>query len=424
MDDPGIRTLLERAVGSGVAPGMVARWGRVGAEPRNVVVGSARLTPIREAVSDRTWFDLASLTKPLVTTTLILIAFRERLLKISTQVGEVLCEVRGTDVGDLDIGQLLTHTSGLPAWSPLYCLAEGDPDRLAERLGSVRLPQRPGDEVVYSCVGFVILGMMLERTFGSPLASIFRDRVTGKLGIEDELGFSPNPVIISVSGGAASPVVEERLVTELGLDRRWIPPMAPGLPDDGNARFLGGAAGNAGLFGTATGVFRLAKEFLGRGGTLLDREEIEIATTLQTKGLEQARGPARISHQLSAPASDAPHTAGFSRFGVLDVLSSTTPRPSDRKPHWARHLAGLATKAGEKRGLGWQLASSPGCSAGPSLLSEAFGHTGFTGVSVWIDPEIEAVFVLVTNRNHPGQRENDLHPLRRRFHALARQSLG
>jgi len=343
---------------------MVAMWGRVGAETRCEVVGSARLVPIREPACERTWFDLASLTKPLVTTTLALIAFRERMLRIETKVGEVLCEVRGTDVGDLDIGQLLTHTSGLPAWLPLYCLAEGDPGRLAERLGAVRLERPPGRRVVYSCVGFVMLGMMLERSFGSPLASIFRDRVTGILGIEDELGFSPDPATHSLIGGAASPMVEERLIAELGLDRCWIPPMAPGLPDDGNARFLGGAAGNAGLFGTAAGISLLAKEFVGGGGVLLDREEIEMVTAIRTADLEQARG------------------------------------------------------------LGWQLASSPGCSAGPSLSPEAFGHTGFTGVSVWIDPEIEAAFILLTNRNHPGQRENDLHPLRRRFHALARESLG
>ena len=131
MDDPGIRTLLERAVGSGVAPGMVARWGRVGGEPRNEVVGSARMVPAREPASDRTWFDLASLTKPLVTTPLAMIAFRKGELALETTVGEVLGELMGTDVGDLDVGQLLTHTSGLPAWLPLYCLSEGDPDRLA-----------------------------------------------------------------------------------------------------------------------------------------------------------------------------------------------------------------------------------------------------------------------------------------------------
>jgi len=343
-----------------VAPAAVAKWGTIGGEIRDEVVGFARQVPAREAASDRTWFDLASLTKPLVTTTLAMIAFRKGDLALETKVGDMLGELRGADVGDLDIGQLLTHTSGLPAWLPLYCLAEGDPGRLVERLGSVHLAEPPGSRVVYSCVGFVILGMMLERTFGSGLASVFRHEVTTKLGIDDELGFCPDPGTHSLSGGAASPVVESRLVNQLRFDQRWIPPMAPGLPDDGNARFLGGAAGNAGLFGTAAGVFSLAKEYL--GGMLFNREEIEIATTPRTAGLEQ------------------------------------------------------------ERGFGWQLASSPGCSAGPSLSPEAFGHTGFTGVSVWIDPEIGGVFVLLTNRNHPGQRENDIHAFRRRFHTLARES--
>ena len=361
MKVDAVHELLQRGVGAGVAPAAVAEWGRVGGETRIEVVGTARQVPVRETASDRTWFDLASLTKPLVTTTLAMIAFRKGELALETTVGEVLGELRDADVGDLDIGHLLTHTSGLPAWLPLYCLAEGDPGRLVEGLCSLRLVETPGNRVVYSCVGFVILGMMLERTFGSDLASVFRHEVTGKLGIDDELGFCPDPETHSLSGGAASPVVESRLVSQLGSDPRWIPPMAPGLPDDGNARFLGGTAGNAGLFGTAAGVVGLAKEFL--GGTLFDREEIDMATTLRTKGLEQARG------------------------------------------------------------LGWQIASSPGCSAGPALSPGSFGHTGFTGVSVWIDPEIEGVFVLLTNRNHPGQRENDLHPFRRRFHTLARESL-
>jgi CubicO group peptidase (beta-lactamase class C family) len=361
MKADAVHELLKRGVGAGVAPAAIAEWGRVGGETRSRVVGSARQVPVRETVSDRTWFDLASLTKPVVTTTLAMLAFRKGKLALETTVGEVLDELRGADVGNLDIGQLLTHTSGLPAWLPLYCLAEGDPERLVERLDSVRLVETPGDRVVYSCVGFVILGMMLERTFGSDLASIFRHEVTGKLGIDDELGFHPDPGTHSLSDGATSPVVESRLVNQFGFDQRWIPPMAPGLPDDGNARFLGGTAGNAGLFGTAAGVFGLAKEFL--GGTLFNRDEIDMATILRTEGLEQARA------------------------------------------------------------LGWQIASSPGCSAGPSLSPAAFGHTGFTGVSVWIDPEIEGVFVLLTNRNHPGQRENDLHPFRRRFHTLARESL-
>jgi CubicO group peptidase (beta-lactamase class C family) len=72
----------------------------------------------------------------------------------------------------------------------------------------------------------------------------------------------------------------------------------------------------------------------------------------------------------------------------------------------------------QERGLAWQLASSPGCSAGPALAPEAFGHTGFTGTSLWIDPTRKLAMALLTNRVHPGHRSTDLHPLRRRFHQL------
>ena len=72
----------------------------------------------------------------------------------------------------------------------------------------------------------------------------------------------------------------------------------------------------------------------------------------------------------------------------------------------------------QARGYGWQLASSPGCSAGPALDPSAFGHTGFTGTSLWIDPTRGVAIALLTNRVHPGHRPTDLHPLRRRFHHL------
>ncbi|MEJ2582945.1 MAG: serine hydrolase, partial [Acidobacteriota bacterium] len=159
--------------------------------------------------------------------------------------------------------------------------------------------------------------------------------------------------------GAAHPTTEKRLITEQGWDPTLVPAWSLGQPDDGNARFLGGVAGNAGLFGTARGVRRLAAEYLPGGGSLLTADEARQATRLHTKGLAQGRG-------------------------------------------W-----------------GWQLGSTKGASSGPALSKEAFGHNGFTGVSVWSEPRNGGVFVLLTNRNHPSQRENDLHPLRRRFHSLA-----
>ena len=342
---------------------MVAQWGRAGGSHARVATGAASLAPLRVELSADAWFDLASLTKPLVTTTLAILAFRTGALKPSTRVGEVLRETLGSDVGDLEVDRLLSHTSGLPAWLPLYCIAEGDARLLRGRLGDLPLESAPGERVTYSCVGFVILGLMLAEIAGGDLAWLFQREVLKPLGLEAELGHYLATETHSLCAGTQGPTAEHRFSTELGYDPRWIPPPEAGKPDDGNARFLGGFAGNAGLFGSARGVAILSSEYLPGGGSLLSSEEAEAATSVRSSGLEQARG-------------------------------------------W-----------------GWQLASSPGCSAGEALSESAFGHTGFTGVSVWCDPGTGGVFVLLTNRNHPGQRENDLHPLRRRFHALASESL-
>lgn len=358
-----VSSLLARGVAAGLAPGMVAEWGRAGEIPLRKVVGASALRPVVTPASERTWFDLASLTKPLVTTTLSLLALRNSELRPTTTVGETLHEMRGTAVGRLQLRHLLTHASGLPAWLPLYCVAEGRSEDLPRRIGEVVPEAAPGSRVVYSCVGFVILGMILARVSGTTLDRLFQREVVEALGLVDELGFRPDARLRPLAGGASTATVERRLVRELGLDPRWIPPTANALPDDGNARFLDGVAGNAGLFGTARGVSLLAAEYLPGGGRLLTSEEAEMATTSATGGLEQ------------------------------------------------------------ERGLGWQLASTSGCSAGAGLSSRSFGHTGFTGVSVWADPSTRGVFVLLTNRNHPEQREIDLHPLRRRFHVLAGRTL-
>jgi len=353
-----IRKILLRSVAAGFSPGAVAGWGRPHDFLR-VAVGEASLVPGVAPMSEDTWFDLASLTKPLVTTTLSLLSFRRALFSEETRVGEVLDEVKGPAIAELTIQQLLTHTSGLPAWLPLYCLAEGSPDELPVRLGEIRLECPPGSSVVYSCVGFVILGLILERTWAQDLETLFSSEVLAVLDLEEELGFRPDTAAGLLAGGADRAAAEEKLVRDTGFDPRWIPATGIGLPDDGNARFLGGPAGNAGLFGTARGVLSLACDYLAGGGGLLTDGEASLATMNHTPELEQARG------------------------------------------------------------FGWQLAATSGCSAGPELPDHAFGHVGFTGVSVWLDPSRGIAGGLFTNRTHPGHREGDLHPLRRRFNALA-----
>ena len=351
-----VAALLERARRAGWTAGAAAGWIGTGRrDPVVVAVGRAAVAPTPVDVTPATWFDLASLTKPLVVGTLGLLAVRWGWFGLDTTVADVLPDAAGRPVGTATIAQLLTHTSGLPAWSPIYALTEGRPERALDAVLALPVVD-PGARVVYSCPGFLLLGWILERRGGATLDVLFDDHVLRPLGLRDELGFRPGPDH-PVAAGASQPGAERRLVRECGLDPAWVPQVGPGLPDDGNARFLGGVAGNAGLFGSAAGVLGLARIFIEPGG-LLRGEEIGVATANRTAGREQARG------------------------------------------------------------LGWQLAGSPGCSAGPSLDRASFGHTGFTGTSLWIDPTRGVAMTLLANRVHPGHRSTDLHPLRRRFHRL------
>jgi CubicO group peptidase (beta-lactamase class C family) len=342
-----VRALIEGAVRAGLAPEVVARWGRA-EQDFQVATGAA----------DGTVFDLASLTKPLVTASLVMQARAAGSMSLRARVDETLTELAETAVGSLQVEQLLTHTSGLPGWLPLYCLAEGDPRLILRALGRIELEAQPGTRVEYSCIGYVILGLMLERISGDSLDRLFVAQIARPLELERDIGYCPSGDNHEVAGGALQPVVEERMVAEMGLDPGLIPPVGAGLPDDGNARFFGGVAGNSGLFGTARAVWTLALQHLSPGSQLFSDDAIERMVRCHTEGLEQDRG------------------------------------------------------------LGWQLASTTGCSAGRSLAPEAFGHTGYSGSSVWVDPMQRSCFVLLANRNCPWQREVDLHPLRRRFHSV------
>jgi CubicO group peptidase (beta-lactamase class C family) len=357
-----VERLLRHAVSSGLAPSAVAVWGIDATRPRSAAVGHSLLRPRAVVAGRDTWFDLASLTKPLVVTTLCLIAIRRGELATATPVGEVLPEARSCALGRATIRQLLSHSSGLPAWRPLYAIA-ARPDEVVDAILQIPLEAEPGAVVVYSCLDFILLGVILERVFGEPLARAFDRLVLQPLRLQDELGFRPDPAQRRVAGGAASATVEREMTIEHGYGPDRVPPSVSCAPDDGNARFLGGVAGNAGLFGTGQGVYALAAEYLPGGGRLLGSDDVSVATAVATRA------------------------------------------------------------SGQIRGLGWQLASTPGCSAGPALSRAAVGHTGFTGTSVWVDPERRLTLVLLTNRHHPAPRAIDLHPLRRRFHALAVQDL-
>ena len=361
--EAALRDFLDELVRRGVVPGGAAAV--VGPEGSlwSAHFGRRALLPEVEDASTDTLWDLASITKPLVTASLWLLLRARGEADFDEPVTELVPELAGVHRSPT-IGELLTHSGGLPAWEPLYLRTEGGLPERAAWLGAHREP--PGRRAVYGCPGYQMLGLALERRTGRSLPELARTELWP--GRED-LHF-PLPAELA----SRSAPTETGNLFERGLAARtageelargwphWRSRLLRGEVHDGNAWTLGGAAGNSGLFASLEGAAFLAARFL-RPGFFTERD--------------------------------------------LEQLAADQVAPAARG------------EGSERRSWGFQLARSENSCAGPALSDRAFGHAGFTGTSLFVDPDRDAAFLLLTNRVHPECREHAFHADRRRFHELA-----
>lgn len=235
---------VERAIGEGPIPGAAAAVGD-GADDRIACFG--RTEAGGGAVTPETWYDLASLTKVLCTVPLVLDAIASGRLDPQAPLRNVLPEIAWLqdrpNLGDATVLQLATHTSGLPAWQPLYTLGL-DRATLLARLLHTRLECAPG-RIVYSDLGFMLLGHLLERLHGKRLDALARD-LFARVGLDGALAFAAPP---------DAPIAP----TE---ECPWRSRLLRGEVHDENASVFGGVAGHAGLFGTLRGVCGYARALL------------------------------------------------------------------------------------------------------------------------------------------------------------------
>jgi len=341
-----LRDWLEEEIAGGSFPGGAALVGSADAVLESAWAGHAAIAPDTVPLAGATAFDLASLTKPLVTGALVRRVLG-RGVSLGDAPGRFLPEWKQTRFDGISVAHLLTHTSGLPAWFPLYARGEGAA-AYRRTLGELSPERAPGSTVVYSDLGFLILGEILEELQAAPLDRSFDELVTGP--DRSSARFLPGPGL-SCAATERGDRYERAMTERLGLSyARFRGGVVRGEVHDGNAYRRGGVAAHAGLFGTAEDVWRLAK-------------------------------------------------------GWLDPAASDFT--GDRTPDLS-----------EARGLAWQGARGAG-SAIPEFSERAFGHTGFTGTSIWIDPSRDRIFVLLTNRIHPEVRDVNFHEVRRRFHRIA-----
>lgn len=314
--------LLRRAVQEQGLPGAALGVVNSSGEKSTLVLGDAQRQPEVIALQESHWFDLASVTKPLFTARTILQAVEAGKFDLDDPISSFLPELawmQDTPLKDRSVRQLLTHTAGLPAWLPLYTW--GDTDTIRARFMQEPFAMQEPGNVVYSDLGYILLGRILEKVYDQPLSAFKLDA---------GLAFHPDP--------------EQSVATE---HCAWRGRVLRGETHDENAASLGGVSGHAGLFGTLAGVLNQA-ELLLRGGWL-------------------------------SPAAQA-----------------AALRP-----------------AAEGRSLAF-VTAQPSFSAGSLASPDAFGHTGFTGTGLWVDPQRGLAWTLLTNRVHPSRHTSmDTQALRR-----------
>ncbi len=347
---------IARAVGEKKVPGAVVVVGRRGKIALAKAYGKRSVEPTDEAMTRDTVFDLASLTKPVATATSVMVLLERGKIRLGDRMVGHLPELRGFGKDPITVEQLLRHRAGLIPDDPISDYAEG-PEGAWRKIAELRPEQTPGEKFIYSDVGFLILGRLVEKVSGQSLDEFSRATIFDPLGMGDT-GFRP------IAGAADEQVPTSRIApTERDEGR-----MLRGVVHDPRSRALGGVAGHAGLFGSADDLAVFAQMLLDGG-----------------KGIDGKR-----------------------------VLSPLTVRamidPGSTPDH-------------QRRGLGWDVDTSYSGPRGSLFGPTSFGHTGFTGTSIWIDPETETFVILLTSRLHPDGKNVGPGALRSEIATLVASSI-
>jgi CubicO group peptidase (beta-lactamase class C family) len=344
-----VRHVLDAATADRAFPGAIAVVGNRDGVLAEYAVGRIDWDPAAPKPDARTIWDLASLTKVLATTSAIMQLVEQGKVSLDAPVQRYLTEWTGPGREAVTIRHLITHSSGLPPFKVFPMDASADSTR--KLFLGVPLDSAPGARMAYSDIGFVLLGLVVERVSGETLDRYVARHLYEPLGMRDTYYRPPASELARVAP------------TETQAFRGG---QVRGIVHDERAWRMDGVAGHAGLFSTAADLALIARAYL-NGGAL---------------------GGARV------------------------FAESTVTR-----------FTSYADSTYSNRGLGWQKPERPGMRftgpsaawGGRSASSRAFGHTGFTGTSIWIDPERDLFVVLLTNRVNPTRDNPRITPVRARL---------
>lgn len=329
--------------------------------------GFAAALPKVIPANAETIYDLASLTKVLVTSLLIAKLIERGEIALEDELSKFFPNAPS----EIIVRQLVTHTSGFTAWKPFYLLIKDAPREILKTeiqrviFESERLPYPP--QVVYSDLNFLLLTFLIEKIFGQTIDSAAENEIFRPLKLRKTFYNPPKNLLEKIAASEFGNQYEKQTCAENGFDvsaYKWRDHQIWGEVHDGNCFFLKGISGHAGLFSDASETFLTAQQFLANQTQIL-----------------------------------APETCLLFRKNLTENLN-------------------------EARSLGFQLAATKDSTAGNALAPDSFGHLGFTGTSLWIEPSTERIFILLTNRTHNRELPfANINAVRRRFHTLGAEAL-
>src|SRR5256714_1007550 len=358
--DAGRLAFIDAAVMDAIArkelPGAVVLVARRGGVVWRKAYGSRAIVPQREAMTADTIFDLASLTKIVATATSVMILVERGKVRLGDPVSLYIPELKGEGREKITIEHLLTHRSG---YAPDFDLSEqwSGYDEMLKRLYAEPLRSAPGSRFVYSDINFITLGEVVRRARGMPSDGSAGREVSEPLGMRDT-GFRPRAELLPRVAPTESVRGMKSYLGGKGEQGTEGERVLRGEVHDPTANRMGGVAGHAGLFSTA--------------------DDLAVFCQMIMNGGEY--GGVRI-------------------LSPLGVAEMTRPRQ--------------VTEEGGARGLGWDINTSYSTNRGDLFPVGSFGHTGFTGTSIWIDPASETFVVFLSNRVHPDGK-GDVSALRAR----------
>ena len=302
-----------------------------------------------DLVSNNTIYDVASLTKVIATTTSAMICCGRKLISLYDPVAKYLPEFASNGKENITVKNLLLHNSGLPSYKRFYG-KYNSAEELVDALYSIELEYDTGTKTVYSDLGMIVLGKLIEKVTGKTLDQFCKEEIFQPLRMNNTYFNPPDSLRYKIAP------------TE--YDNYWRNRLVWGTVHDENSALLDGVAGHAGVFSTANDISHLLQMLLNSGTyngiQLIDPETIQLFTK-------------RYSAQST-------------------------------------------------RALGWDTKSATRSSAGELFDISSFGHTGFTGTSIWIDPTKNLFVIFLTNRVHPTRENKKLYKIRPALHNAIMES--